>query len=99
MHTNRTESQKTERIDIRLDYKTKLRIERAAAIDHRSITSFIIASAIESADEILQRGDQMVLSDKDWNKFHNALTKPQKPNQALKKAAAKYKSLNIKSDV
>jgi uncharacterized protein (DUF1778 family) len=99
MHTNHTESQKTERIDIRIDLKTKQRIEKAAAIDHRSITSFIISRAIESADEILQRGDQMILSDKDWDKFHIALTKPQKPNQALKKAAAKYKSLNIKSDV
>ncbi len=99
MHTNHTENQKSERIDIRLDLKTKQRIEKAAAIDHRSITSFIISSAKESADRVLQRGDQMVLSDKDWNTFHNALSQIPKPNKALKKAAARYKTLNIESDV
>lgn len=90
---------KSDRISIRLEPAIKQRIEQAAAIDHRSITSFIIASAAEMAEKILNRSEQLILSDQDWNKFYNALVNPQKPNKALKKAFDDYKHLNIKSDI
>lgn len=99
MRTESFDNVKSERISIRLESDIKQRIERAAAIDHRSITSFIIASAVDSAEKILKRGDQMVLSDEDWDRFYNALTKPPKPNKALKKAFADYSRRNIRSDV
>lgn len=91
---------KKDRISIRLDHDTKRKIEQAAAMDHdRSVTSFIIASAVESADKILARGDQMVLSERDWDTFYNALTNPPEPNAALKDAFAAYKKMNIRYDV
>ena len=99
MHTVQTDSTKTDRISIRLEPEIKDRIEQAAAIDHRSLTSFIIASAVASADQILKRGDEMSLSERDWNTFYNALAHPPKPNTALRKAFANYGSLNIESDV
>jgi uncharacterized protein (DUF1778 family) len=99
MLTQTVEPTKTERISIRLDPDTKQRIEQAAAIDHRSITSFIIASAVASADAILRRGEQMVFSEKDWDTFYQALIHPPKPNTALKNAFAAYRQLRIQSDV
>ena len=99
MRTEHVDTNKSDRISIRLEPDIKQRIEEAAAIDHRSITSFIIASAVASAEEVLKRGDQMVLSDRDWATFFKALTSPPKPNKALRKAFADYRKLNIQSDV
>jgi uncharacterized protein (DUF1778 family) len=99
MHTEHFDSHKSERISIRLDADAKRKIEQAAMLDHRSITSFIIASAIESADEILQRGDHMVLSDSDWDIFYDALNHPPQANKVLRQAFAEYTDMNIKSDI
>ena len=99
MQTQAVEKTKSERISIRLDHDIKQRIEQAAAMDHRSITSFIIASAVASADEILKRSDQMVLSAGDWDLFYDALSNPPAPNAALKSAFAIYKEMDIRSDV
>ncbi len=98
MHTH-TDSAKSDRISIRLEPEIKVRIEQAAAMDHRSLTSFIIASAAAMAEQILKRGDQMALSEQDWNTFYNALVHPPKANATLKKAFASYNSMNIASDV
>ncbi len=94
-----TDTSKTERISIRLEPAIKQRIEQAASIDHRSITSFIIASAAEMAEKILNKSEQLILSDQDWNTFFNALVKPHEPNKALRKAFEEYSNLNIKSDI
>lgn len=99
MHIEHVDHHKSDRISIRLDHDIKKKIEEAARIDHRSVTSFIIASAIESAEEILKRGDHMVLSESDWDIFHNALNNPPKPSQSLLKAFTDYKDMNIQSDV
>lgn len=95
MHTGHTEHDRSERINIRLAHGTKQKIEQAAALDHRSVTSFIIASAISSADEILKRNEQITLSDEDWDIFYNALINPPKPNEALKKAFIEHKGMKI----
>lgn len=99
MYIENFEGGKPERISIRLNHEIKHKIERAAALDHRSITSFIISSAIESADEVLKRDNYISLSEKDWDIFYEALNNPPKPNKALRKALADYKNADIKSDI
>lgn len=90
---------KEDRISIRLNHSLKQKIERAAELDNRSITSFIIASALESADKILYRADQLTLTDRDWDMFYEALANPPEPNIALKDAFNTYKKMKIHSDV
>ncbi len=90
---------RSDRLSIRLEPDIKQRIEAAAALDHRSVTSFIIASAIESADRILKRDDTMQLSERDWETLMDAIEDPPKPNVTLKRAFANYKKAKIRSDV
>lgn len=99
MHSGTFEENKEDRISIRLNHSIKRKIERAAELDNRSITSFIIASAMESADKILHHADQLALTDQDWDTFYDALTNPPKPNAALKDAFTAYKKMKIHSDV
>lgn len=93
------QSNQTETISICLSPEAKECIESAAKIDLRSISSFMIESSLESANRILQRSDQMVLSNRDWDRFYHALLHPPEPTPALKQAVSDYQSMNIHSDV
>ncbi len=99
MQTVRRVRDESDRISIRLKSAIKHRFEKAAALDDRSLTSFIIASVTEKADNILKSDEQMTLNQQDWKLFFNALANPPKPNVALKKAFKKYQKINIQSDV
>lgn len=90
---------KNERINIRLEPLVKQLIEQAASIDHRTLTSFIIASATQMAENILQKNQQIILDNQDYELFYNTISKPTNPNKALKKAALDYNNLSIKSDI
>ena len=74
---------KRERIYLRLDASAKKKIEQAAALEQKTVTSFILSSAMESAERIVKAHKKIVLSDRDWNAFFEALVDPPKPNQAL----------------
>ncbi len=76
---------KDERISLRIDRHTKELIEQAAAIDHRSLTSFIVACAKEQAQLLIERETIMRLKKQEWDRFMDALADPPKPNAALKK--------------
>ncbi len=89
---------KSDRISIRLDAEAKKRIERAAALDQRSVTSFILASALQSANLLLKENEEVRLSERDWDRLMDALENPPKPSKALKKAFADYAKRNIRSD-
>jgi uncharacterized protein (DUF1778 family) len=99
MQTARSTHVEGDRISIRLKSTVKRRFEKAAALDDRSLTSFIIASATEKADNILKSDEQMTLNQQDWKLFFNALANPPKPNAVLKKAFEKYQKINIQPDV
>lgn len=76
---------KNERINLRIDRHTKDLIEQAAAIDHRSLTSFIVACAKEHAEQLIERETTIRLKKRDWDHFMQVLDNPPKPNAALKK--------------
>jgi len=89
---------KTERINLRVDSFTKELIEQAAAIDHRSLTSFIIACAKVQAEQILEKEKVIRLNRRDWDNFIMVLSSPPKPNAALKRAFKRYQQMKIQSD-
>jgi len=89
---------KTERINLRVDSFTKKLIEQAAAMDHRSLTGFIIACAKVQAEQILAKEKLIRLNRRDWDNFIAVLSNPPKPNVALKRAFKRYRKANINSD-
>ncbi len=89
---------KLERINIRLDPATKRRIERAAAADQRSVTSFIISSAIEKAESVIRKEESTILSERDFDRLMAILDSPPNPNKALRRAVEDYCKMKFKSD-
>lgn len=90
-------SAKSERISLRLDSATKRRIEQAAALSQHSVTSFILASALGSADDVIQQSETLLLADTDRDRFFDAILNPPEPNEALRAAFQTHARLTGKA--
>jgi uncharacterized protein (DUF1778 family) len=81
-----------ERIDARLPAETKQLIERAAVITGVTVSDFIISKAYEAAATVVKGYDAWTMNRRDSKAFMDALLNPPEPNEALKAAAARYRS-------
>lgn len=82
------------RFDVRLPSSLKALLERAAELGNfRSFTEFILASAREKAEQIVEEHDAILRSEEDRRIFFEAVLNPAKPSQKLKDAALEYENL------
>lgn len=79
-----------ERIQIRIDVESYNMLQRAAKLSHANLSSFIKEVSLHAAKDIIKENENMVLSDRDWNIFMNALESDAGPNEKLKKALQNY---------
>jgi uncharacterized protein (DUF1778 family) len=93
------ESRKTERLEARVTPAEKQLLMRAAELSGRSLTDFVVANVHECARQILHQHNVMLLSDVDSSQFMEALLNPPAPNQALQRAARRYKELSGTSEI
>lgn len=89
---NDSELKKSERVAMRLTPLVKQQLERAAIIEGRSLTDFVVAAALEAARSTIERTHVIRLSMRDSDRFLAALANPPDPNDALRKAAALHKA-------
>lgn len=86
-----TETVKQERMHIRLDTLSKLKLERAAAYAHKSLSEFVLGQALNAADVVIHENETLTLDDADWEVFLDALENPPEPSNKLKQAIAEHK--------
>jgi uncharacterized protein (DUF1778 family) len=89
--TKTTKSEK--RMSFRLPEKAKRRIEKAAIASGLTVTDFAIDALVTRADEVLEKHEVRVLTDRDRDIFLAMLDSPALPNEALKEAARRYKEI------
>jgi len=82
---------KDDRLQVRLDAKSKSMLQRAASYRHKTVSQFVLATALEEAEKVIRENEVVTLSGADWKIFYDALTDPPKPNAALREAFARYK--------
>ncbi|MGV8093206.1 MAG: DUF1778 domain-containing protein [Mangrovibacterium sp.] len=88
-----TQINKDERIEIRISSYDKRIFQKAQKLSgDKSFSSFIIRIVKEQAEEIVAKNDRIITSEKDREKFFDAVFGDSKPNQNLVEAAQKYKS-------
>lgn len=87
----RTADIKDDRLQVRLDAESKSVLQRAASYSHKTVSQFVLATAMEKAEKIIRENEAVALSGRDWKVFYDALTNPPAPNPALRKAFARYK--------
>jgi uncharacterized protein (DUF1778 family) len=76
---------RTEKLDLRLTPEAKRRLYAAAEAQQRSVTDFVLQSALERADEALAGKRIWNLDAKQWAKFQAALDAPPSDNPRLRK--------------
>jgi len=88
----------TARFDTRLSKDLKERFEYAATLGgYKSLYEFVILSAREKDEEIMEKHNLIVASKKDQKIFCDALLNPPAPNKRLTAAARRYsKVINAK---
>ncbi len=87
----RTTVKEQARFDARLPKEQKQLFERAAYLGgFRTLTDFVIHTVQEKAKEIIKEKEQVLASEKDSQLFYDAITKPAKPSESLKKALDDY---------
>lgn len=75
-----------ERLGFRVDAKTKKLVERAAALERRSLTDFCLTALTEATQAAIAQHETIVLSERDREVFFEALVHPPKPNARLRRA-------------
>ncbi|NOS80333.1 MAG: DUF1778 domain-containing protein [Nitrospira sp.] len=80
-----------ERLEARISKAQKTLFLRAATVQGRSLTDFLIASVQEAAERALRTHDVLTLSERDRKIFVAALVKPAAPGKALRQAVKHYK--------
>ncbi len=86
-----TAESKHARVHLRLDTRTKRKLERAAAYEETTVSRFVLTNAVAAAERVIESREKIVLSAVDWDAFHAALLDPPEPNATLTEAARRYR--------
>lgn len=87
----RTAEIKDDRLQVRLDADAKRMLQRAASYRRKTVSQFVLATALDEAEKVIRENEAVTLSGADWKAFYDALTNPPAPNAALRKAFARYR--------
>jgi len=81
------------RLEARISPETKALLQKAADLEGRTLTDFVIASVQAEAYRVIEKHQTLKLSIEDSQAFVDALLNPPQPNDALKAAALRYKQV------
>lgn len=81
------------RLEARITPETKALLQKAADLEGRTLTDFVIASVHAEALRVIERHQILKLSMGDDEAFVDALLNPPQPNDAIKAAAIRYKQV------
>ena len=82
-----------ERLEARVSREQKILLKRAAALEGRSLTDFVVASAHAAAIATIQQHEVITLTARDSLAFAQALMQPPAPNERLRAAARCHQEL------
>ena len=89
----RDEPNRTARLEARIAPEALAVVKRAAEIQGRSVSDFVVAAAQEAAHRTIEETQIIRLSVDDQRAFAEAILNPPEPTPALKRAAARYRQL------
>jgi uncharacterized protein (DUF1778 family) len=84
---------RTSRIEARIAPDALAVVKRAAEIQGRSVSDFVVAAAQDAAHRTIEETQMIRLSVEDQRAFAQAVLNPSKPTDALRRAAAAYRML------
>jgi uncharacterized protein (DUF1778 family) len=86
---------KTTRLEARLSPEAREALVRAAEIEGRSLSDFVVAAALDTARRVIAQTETTRLSREASRALAAALIDPPAPNKALRRAAAIHRRLVV----
>ena len=83
----------TARLEARISTELHAMLKRAAEIQGRSLTDFVVSAVQEAAQRAIEQGEVVRLSLADSERFAQALLSPPDPSPALERAFARRRKL------
>lgn len=89
---------KTARLEARITPNLQALLKRAAEIEGRSVTDFVVSAVQEAAERRIEQAQVIRLSLEDQKAFVEAILSPPEPTAALKRAFKRHRELIQKSE-
>jgi uncharacterized protein (DUF1778 family) len=86
-----TRRRRAERLETRVTAEQKSLIERAAALQGRSVTDFVLTSVQDAARRAIEEHSQLALSVRDSEAFVDALLNPRPVNNRVRDTVRRYR--------
>jgi len=83
----------TARLEARLPVEVMARLKRAAELQGRTLTDFVVAAADEAACRTIEQTEILRLSVEDQKQLAEAILNPPEPNDAWRKAEKRRREL------
>ncbi len=84
---------RSERLEARLTAEQKRLVERAAALQGRTVTDFVLSSVQDAAQKAIETYEQITLSVRDSEAFAAALIDPAPASERLRETVERYRRL------
>lgn len=84
---------RVQRLEARVTVEQKALIERAAALQGRSVTDFVLTSVQDAARRAIEKHQQLALSVQDSQTFVDALLNPKPVNNRLRETVRRYREV------
>lgn len=81
------------RLEARLPVAVHAMLKRAAEIQGRTLTDFVVAASSEAARQTIEATEIIRLSVEDQRLFAESIINPPEPNDALRRAFEKHREL------
>ena len=81
------------RLEARLPIEVMVRLKRAAEIQGRTLTDFVVAAADEAACRAIEQTEVIRLSIEGQRQIAEAILNPPEPNEAWRKAVKRHREL------
>ena len=92
-----TQQTRTARLEARISPEMLTVVKRAAEIQGRSVSDFVVAAAQEAAQRTIEDTTIIRLSIEDQRLMLDTILNPPEPNEALRKAVDAHKRLVVES--
>jgi uncharacterized protein (DUF1778 family) len=89
--TSEVNSKTAARLEARISPETKALIQKAADLEGRTLTDFVVASVQAAACRVIDQHQTLRLGLEDSEAFVNVILNPLPLNQSLQSAAQRYK--------
>jgi uncharacterized protein (DUF1778 family) len=78
------------RLAARISEEQKVLLQRAADLQGRSLSDFVIESALRAVEAVIREREVIILSTEDSRAFAEAMLNPPAPNERLRAAFVRY---------